>query len=184
MRGVAAGGPITVTAGYRVGATLLLPHERPHRLSVSLDGTEVMGFSRDGRATRLQAPVGAGFRWEVYNGATRLDGGTSSGGPVEVANPPHVVGPGAPLQLTIQQSDPARLAGPDDAWCRVYGCLQLTVAHGDYRIVVMPVLARGTPYTLRTVGLSVAGVPAFALAEVKVVRHTSGPVKWSAPEAW
>ncbi len=184
QRGVAAGGPVTITATYRVGATLLVPHDRPHRLGVSLDGSEVMGFSCDGRAIRLQAPGGAGFRWEVYHGATRVDGGTSTGAPVDVANPPHLAGPGGgPLQLTVQQGDPARIAGADDAWCKKYGCLQLSVAHGPHRIVVMPVLARDRPFALRSVGLSVAGVPAFALADVEVARHDSWPVKWMSPEA-
>jgi hypothetical protein len=182
--GVAAGGPVTITATYRVGATLLVPHDRPHRLGVSLDGSEVMGFQCDGRAIRLQAPGGAGFRWEVYHGTTRVDGGTSTGAPVDVANPPHLAGPGGgPMQLTVQQADPARLAGADDAWCKKYGCLQLAVAHGQHRIVVMPVLTRDTPYALRSVGLSVAGVPAFALTDVEVARHNSWPVKWMSPEA-
>jgi hypothetical protein len=184
QRGVAPGGPVTITATYRVQATVLVPHDRPHRLGVSLDGSEVMGFSCNGRAIRLQAPGGAGFRWEVYHGTTRVDGGTSTGAPVDVANPPHLAGPGGgPLQLTVQQSDPARLAGADDGWCKKYGCLQLAVAHGQHRIVVMPVLARGTPYALRSVGLSVAGVPAFALANVEVARSDSGPLKWMSPEA-
>lgn len=185
-RGTSPGGPITVSSGsaYRVAATLLVAHDRPHRLGVSLDGSEVMGFSCDGRAIRLQAPGGAGFRWDVYHGAARVAGGTSSGAPVDVANPPQLAGPGGgPLQLTIQQSDPARLAGADDAWCKKYGCLQLTVAHGAHRIVVTPVLARGTPHTLRSVGLSVSGVPAFALANVEVARNDSGPLKWMSPEA-
>lgn len=182
--GVAAGGPVTITATYRVGATVLVPHDRPHRLGVSLDGSEVMGFQCNGRAIRLQAPGGTGFRWEVYHGTTRVDGGTSTGAPVDVANPPHLAGPGGgPFQLTVQQGDPARLAGADDAWCKKYGCLQLAVAHGQHRIVVMPVLTRDRPYALRSVGLSVAGVPAFALAGVEVARSDSGPLKWMSPEA-
>ncbi|HEX8673303.1 MAG TPA: hypothetical protein VF710_15520 [Longimicrobium sp.] len=182
--GVAPGGPVTITATYRVGATMLVPHDRPHRLSVSLDGSEVMGFSCNGRAMRLQAPGGGGFRWEVYHGTTRVDGGTSTGAPVDVANPPHLAGPGGgPLQLTVQQGDPARLAGADDAWCKKYGCVQLAVAHGQHRIVVMPVLTRDRPYALRSVGLTVAGVPAFALTDVEVARDPVGPVKWMSPEA-
>jgi len=184
QRGVAPGGPVTITATYRVGATLLIPHERPHRLGVSLDGSEVMGFSCDGRTIRLQSTGAGGFRWAVYHGAARVAGGTSAGAPVDVPNPPHLAGPGGgPMRFTLEQGDPARLAGADDAWCKKYGCLQLAVAHGDHRIVVMPVLERGTPYTLRSLGLAVSGVPAFAFADVEVARDPIGPLKWSAPEA-
>lgn len=144
-------------------ATLLVGHDQPHTLRVSLDGSEVMGFSCNGRAIRLQAPGNAGFRWAVYQGGKRVSGGTSAGGPVDVPNPAHAGPGGGPMQLSVQQRDPAQLAGADDAWCKKYGCLQLSIQHGDQRIVVMPVLDRSTPFAMRDLGVTVSGVPAFAL---------------------
>jgi hypothetical protein len=158
-------------AAFRFRTSLFLPHDGVHTLRVSLDGSEVMGFSCNGRVIRLQAPGAAPFRWEVFHGTQRVGGGSSSGDAVDVANPPHLAGPGGgPLLLTVQQRDPRQLAGADDAWCRKYGCLQLTVAHGEHRIVVMPQLYRNSPFAMERLGLSVAGVPAFAVAAVDLDR--------------
>jgi len=150
-------------------ATLRVEHGQRHTLAVSLDGSEVMGFSCDGRAIRIQAPGAAPFRWAVYRGQQRVDGGTSTGKSVDVLNPVHAAGPGGGrMQLAVQHRPPAQLAGADDAWCKKYGCLQVSVAHGDHRIVVMPVLARDTPLALHDLGVRVSGVPAFALTGVDV----------------
>jgi hypothetical protein len=150
-------------------ATLRVEHGQRHTLAVSLDGSEVMGFSCDGRAIRIQAPGGGAFRWAVYHGQQRVDGGTSTGKAVDVLNPVHAAGPGGgPMQLAVQHRPPAQLAGASDAWCKKYGCLQVSVAHGDHRIVVMPVLARETPFALHDLGVRVSGVPSFALTGVDV----------------
>ncbi|HEX8394866.1 MAG TPA: hypothetical protein VF665_21145 [Longimicrobium sp.] len=165
-----ADGSVRGGAVRGVRATLLLGHDGPHTVRVSLDGSEVMGFSCDGHAIRLQAPGQAGFRWAVFQGGRQVDGGTSTGAAVTVQNPAHAGPGGGPMQLSVQQGDPVRLAGADDAWCKKYGCMQVAVAHGDHRIVVTPVLERGTPFALRDLGVSVAGVNAFALTGVQVSR--------------
>lgn len=72
------------------------------------------------------------------------------------------------MHLSVQQWDPAQLAGARDAWCKKYGCLQLALAHGDHRILVMPALERNTPMELRTLGLRVTGVPSFAVSSLEV----------------
>lgn len=150
--------------------TLLVGHGRPHTIRVSLDGSEVMGFSCDGRAIRLRTPGGMPFRWEVYHGQQRVDGGSSTGGPVDVKNPAHAGPGGGPMQLSVQHRNPAELAGASEAWCKKYGCMQLALVHGEHRIVVMPVLQRTTPFAMRDLGVSVSGVPAFAMSGLEVNR--------------
>jgi hypothetical protein len=151
-------------------AGLLLGHGQAHTLTVSLDGREVMGFSCNGRSIRLRAPGGRAFRWTLFDGEKVLRSGQSAGEAVEVASPPHGSGGAMPMQLSVQHRDPAQLAGASDAWCKKYGCLQLVLAHGDHRIMVMPVLERSTPMELRTLGVRVAGVPSFAVSSLEVGR--------------
>lgn len=165
-----ADGSVRDGAVQRVAATLLLAHGRPHIVRVSLDGSEVMGFQCNGHTIRVRAPGVGGFRWAVYQGGRQIDGGTSTGADVAVRNPAHAGPGGGPMQLSVQQSDPAQLAGASDAWCKKYGCMQVAVAHGDHRIVVMPVLDRAAPFAMREFGVRVSGVNAFALTGVQVGR--------------
>lgn len=143
-----------------VRTALVVSHDKPHSLTLSLDRSEILGMQcnerGDMKASPNFRPLGAtstGYKWVVFQGAKMLKTGHSNGEAVEWNGDGHNAGS---MQLAV------------------FSDVTIEISHGDTRLVMTsddgPSIEARTGGTLKfnELGIQVAGVPEFAVTSARI----------------
>jgi len=143
-----------------VRTAVVISHDKPHSLAVTLNGKEIVGMQCDAHGTLVAAPrfqtlgaSGTGFKWAIFQGSKMLTSSHSAGEPVKWNGDGHTMGP---MQVAV------------------FSDATVEITHGDSRLVMTSddgaaIESRsGGSLRFEDLGLRVAGASEFGITSAQI----------------